>query len=205
MAKKLTFTDLAAAARQLGTDIPEIRTVADVESEGGGFLPDGRVVIRFEGHIFRKLTGGKFDASYQTISHPYMVNCPYNRGSVRDYIRLKMAMGLDAQAAMKACSWGMFQIMGFNHKAAGYKTVDEFVDAMKVSEGSQLRAFCQLLISFGLDDELREHRWAEFALRYNGAGYKGDPDTLADDYDLKLARAYARFVGAPQSITLVRE
>jgi hypothetical protein len=192
MNNKLLFTDLAAAARLLRTDIPEIRAVAHVEGRGAGFMT-GRAIIRFEGHVFRRLTGKKFDLSHPTLSHPYMLKCPYNGNQVREYKRLAIAMQLDPEAAMQSCSWGMFQIMGFHYRICGFKTIHEFVDAMKVSVGQQLEIFCKFLISQGLDDELREHRWAAFALRYNGTNYKGDPADPDDDYDVQLEKAYNYF------------
>ncbi|RIV20525.1 DUF3380 domain-containing protein [Fibrisoma montanum] len=193
MSKLLTLDDFKSAARLLRTGVAEVRTLAAVESNGLGFLRDGRVVIRFEGHIFRKLTGGRYDRSYPTLSHPYDPTYPYNKGVARDYARLRQAMELAPEAAMKACSWGMFQIMGFNHRVCGYGSIHQFVDAMKESEGKQLDAVCQFLISNRLDDDLREHRWPDLALGYNGTNFRGRPDTLDDDYDLKLAREFARY------------
>lgn len=195
MAKTIMFADLAVAAVRLRTDIPEIRAVAAKEGSGKAFLDDGRVIIRFEGHVFRKYTGGKFDAKYPNISHPYMRNSPYNKGVASDYKRFAIAMSLDPQAAMKSCSWGMFQIMGYHYAALGFKSVDELVDAMKQSAGRQLDLFCTFLIKMGLDDELREHRFTDFALRYNGVNFRGDPSTPDDDYDVILEKLFIGFGG----------
>jgi len=194
MNTKLLFSDLAAAASLLRTNIPEIRAVAHVEGRGAGFQA-GRVIIRFEGHVFRRLTGKKFDRSHPTLSHPYMLDCPYNGGQNNEYKRLAIAMQLDPEAAMQSCSWGMFQIMGYHYKVCGFKTIHAFVDAMKEGVGTQLQIFCKFLIAQGLDDELRDHRWAAFALRYNGTNYKGNPNDPDDDYDVQLERAYIRFAG----------
>jgi hypothetical protein len=194
MNTKLTFSDLAAAAKLLRTDIPEIRAVAQKEGGGAGFQ-NGRVIIRFEGHIFRRLTGKKFDRSHPTLSHPYMLKCPYNGGQNNEYQRLAIAMQLDPEAAMQSCSWGMFQIMGFHYRICGFKTIHAFVDAMKEGVGTQLLIFCKFLIAQGLDDDLREHRWAAYALRFNGVNYKGDPDDPNDDYDVQLERLYIGFAG----------
>lgn len=195
MGKFLLFSDLAAAATRLRTDIPEIRAVSATESRNAGFDDKGRVIIRFEGHIFRKYTGGKFDKDFPTISHRYMVDCPYNTGVNGDYRRFAIAMGLDPEAAMKACSWGMFQIMGFHYATLGFKSVGAMVDAMKESEGRQLLLFCDFLIKMGLDDDLREHRFTDFAYRFNGAGFRGNPNTPDDDYDLILLKHFIRFGG----------
>jgi hypothetical protein len=90
-------------------------------------------------------------------------------------------------AALKSASWGKFQIIGFNHAAAGFKELQAFVNAMYRSEGAQLDAFVAFVLHEKLDDELRERRWADFARRYNGPGFK------ANAYDTKLAKAFAHF------------
>ncbi|OOV89142.1 hypothetical protein MF4836_34345 [Pseudomonas sp. MF4836] len=45
---------------------------------------------------------------------------PYGRPQ---YERLITAYRLDEEAALQACSWGKFQIMGFNYRAAGFDSV----------------------------------------------------------------------------------
>lgn len=188
---RLTPDDYQAAATRLRTGVAEIKAIRDVESDGFGFLPDGRILIRFEGHRFRKETGGKFDKSHPTISHPYMPNCPFNKGPVSDYARLKIAMTLDPTAALLACSWGLFQIMGDEFWRCGFKDVHAFVDALKTGERAHLLALCEFLISKKLDDELRNHEWDGLAYGYNGEHYRDNK------YQLKLARRFAWNVANP--------
>ncbi len=94
---------------------------------------------------------------------------------------------LDSQAAMMSASWGKFQIMGFNFGVCGFRTVDEFIDAMKEDEGRQLDAFVEFVIQNFLADELRKRDWAAFAKGYNGPDYK------KNDYDKKMADAYKEY------------
>ncbi|WP_461043353.1 N-acetylmuramidase domain-containing protein, partial [Spirosoma harenae] len=82
---RLTQADYEAAAALLRIPVAYVKAVRDVESNGFGYLPDGRITIRFEGHRFRQYTKGRFDKSHPTISHKYMRNCPYNKGPVSDY------------------------------------------------------------------------------------------------------------------------
>lgn len=182
---RLTLADYKQAAQLLRTGVAEVKAVRDVESNGYGFLPDGRILIRFEGHRFRKETGRKFDKSHPTISHPYMPDCPYNKGPVSDYRRLKVAMALDATAALKATSWGLFQVMGDECWRCGFKDVHAFVDYLKTGEPAQLICLARFLISKQLDDELRNHEWDGLAYGYNGEHYRDN------DYQLKLAAKYA--------------
>lgn len=188
--------DLCRAHRRLRTQsTAEIETVKEVESRGEAFYSDGFPVILFERHKFHRFTGGRHAKDHPRISHPKSGGYSPPRGpeplDVRNErwqrSKFQEAFGLDPEAAMKSCSWGMFQIMGFNYEVCGFSSVGEFVDAMKESEGRQLDAFVEFVIHSGLADELRNHEWEEFARRYNGPDYK------KNDYHNKLPRAFAKF------------
>jgi hypothetical protein len=184
MSKTLTDSDFRRAADRLRCDVPSIRAVAHVESRGQGFYADGFPVILFERHMFRRFTRGAYDQSHPHLSGPAG---NYGKAGQNQRNKFNEAFRLSPNAAMKACSWGKFQIMGFNHRECGFESVGDFVDAMKESEGRQLDAFCEFILSTGLADELRRRDWKEFARRYNGAGY------AKNKYDAKMARAYATF------------
>ena len=184
MKPTLSEEDYARAAIALGVRVPEIKTVAEVEAPRGGFLPSGLPTILFERHQFSKRTFGKFDTAYPDISNKKPGGY---KGGQAEHLRLDAAANLDRTAALESTSWGKFQIMGFNHVAAGHPTLQGFINAMFSSEGEQLDAFVALLKTWGLADELREHRWAAFAERYNGANY------AINKYDEKLAAAYRKW------------
>lgn len=176
--------DYRRAAATLDCEAAAIRAVADVESGGKtGFLSDGRPKILFESHVFSKLTGQKYDVAHPDISTPTWVR-NYVGGS-GEYDRLSRAMLLDREAALKAASWGKFQILGMNYARAGFDTVDQFVEAQKQSERRHLDAFVNFILSHDLSDELRERRWADFARRYNGSRF------AENRYDEKMASAYS--------------
>lgn len=189
--KTLTPHDYIDAAKALKCSDAAIRAVAMVESGGRpGFDDNGRLLIRFEGHIFRKHTGGKFDASHPHLSYPYSRR--FNKP--RKYDAFNEAFALDPNAAMMATSYGMFQPMGFNHDEMGYDTVGEMLDDFKTGERAQLDAFVRIIKKWGLDDELRRARledFAVFAKRYNGADYK------SNRYDEKMHNNYKRFLKSP--------
>ncbi|MBD2700148.1 N-acetylmuramidase family protein [Spirosoma sp. BT702] len=188
---RLTSADYQQAAALLRTGVAEIKAVRDVESAGYGFLPDGRILIRFEGHRFRKETGRIYDKSHPTLSHPYMPNCPHNKGPVHDYARLKIAMALNPTAALLSTSWGLFQVMGDEFWRCGFKDVHTFVDDLKKGEKQHLLAASKFIISKKLDDELRDHEWDGFAYGYNGEHYRDNK------YQLKLALRFAFHVKNP--------
>ncbi|MDX1957867.1 MAG: N-acetylmuramidase family protein [Leptospiraceae bacterium] len=184
--KKLTDYDYDVAAKKLGCDSAAIKAIVSVESSGNGFLKDGRPIVRFESHKFSKYTKGKFDASNPTISTPTMI-VRKSKGPEDEYSLYEQAKALDEAAAMNSCSWGMFQIMGFNFAMCSYSTVQAFVADMHISEGKQLLAFTGFVISRKLVDSLKTKNWAKFAEGYNGKEYK------KYNYDTRIAQAYQNF------------
>lgn len=200
--------DFARAAAALACSVPQIRTVVSVESGGGwftdlradilaldgpgGFLAGERLPkILFEAHKFAQHTGGRFNRSHPNISAPRWNRALYVGGQ-GEYRRLHVAMELDRDAALKSASWGMFQILGENHRLAGFADVEGFVAAMKASEAAHLDAFVAFVRSAGLTDELRRigpdpDDCLPFALGYNGSGAR------ANKYPEKLAADFRRF------------
>lgn len=186
----------AGAALALGCEVAAIRAVCEVEAPGGGFDAVGQPRILFEGHLFSKATGGRFDASHPTISYPRWVRTFYATGPTADarnegeHQRLRVATSLDRGAALASASWGKFQILGSNWKDAGAESLQAFINAMYRDEDAHLAAFVALIKSWGLAPTLRERQWATFAKRYNGPAY------AENQYDTKLAAAYARALAA---------
>jgi hypothetical protein len=184
---------LAAAAARLQVDVSVIRAVAAVEAAGSGFLGDGRPKILFEAHIFGRLTGGRYHTSHPTLSSKAW-NRKLYRGGMGEWERYLAAHALDADAAMKATSWGAFQILGLNHAACAFESVGAMVGAMMQSEDAHLMAFVGFVAHHSeMWKALRGRDWAAFAQRYNGAGY------AANAYDTKLAAAFAAELARAQA------
>lgn len=185
----LGMEDYEAAALRLGCDIPTIRAVVAVESRGTGFDPEGFPITLFEGHWFHRLTGGRYTSSHPTISYRFWTRVHYGRTWREEKKRLELATSLDREAALKSASWGLFQIMGVNHKECGFDTIQEFVNGMILwGEVGQLNAFVEFVRSKNLARFLRARDWVGFATRYNG------PQYYINKYDSKLASAYSRFL-----------
>lgn len=192
VATKLT----EAAANSLGADISVaiIRAFAEVETGGkSGFGPDGLPIIAYEGHIFRKLTGHKFDNLHPNLSYKYVKKAgsvwrSNNKDQKVAWKTLSDAMALDHDAALQSCSWGMFQVMGFNYNACGYKNVDEFVAALKTAESGQLDAFVGYCKSAkGITAAMKNKNYVQMAMLYNGSDY--------GDYDKRIEKAYKKHGG----------
>jgi hypothetical protein len=193
----LQESDIASLAGELQIETAVIKAVNTVESSGRGFFIDGRPKILFEGHIFwKQLQQRGYDpaamqAGFGDVLYPEWTR-KYYYGDKREWDRLAKAISISpkadvAEAAYASASYGLFQIMGFHFKSLGYNDILEFVTDMKESEGMQLKIFGKFLVVNQLTDYLKNHQWADFAKRYNGAGY------AANQYDTKLAKAYEKY------------
>lgn len=187
MKPTLTEEDYINAAMSLNVEVAAVKAVCEVEAPRGGFNPDGSPVTLFEGHWFHRFTNGIYSGEFPEVSYAKWTRKHYGRTWQQEQSRLELACSLNRHAAYLSASWGRFQIMGFNHAVCLFTTVEAFVQAMHANEGEHLRAFIAYIRHRCLDDELREHRWADFARLYNGNGYR------ENRYDEKMAAAYAKF------------
>ena len=186
LAKPLDNIDLPKLGHQIGVGEDEIHAFLDVETRGSGFDNQGRPRILFERHKFYKyLPANKRDAGLKSGLANKRAG-GYGKESTQ-YSKLKRAMKIDSHAALMACSWGLGQVMGFNHKFAGFASVEHMVNAFLDDEEAHLQAAVNFIKNTGLDDELRRHDWAGFAKGYNGSGYR------RNRYDEKLAEAFAKW------------
>lgn len=191
---KTTNDEYATLAKQFGLELATVLAIKDVESGGAGYLSDGRPKILFEGHIFWKelqkvgINPNTKVKGNENIIYPKWDKKKYV-GGAGEYNRLNQAIKIHREAALKSASWGEFQVMGFNHKAAGYADVESFVYAIQTTGSANIKSmlgFCQannLLKHVGKGSK----NWAAFAKGYNGPGY------AANNYDKKLATAYAKY------------
>lgn len=182
--------DIIAAAKRIDVAPAAIKALSDVESPKGGFNPDGTPKIVFERHKYwQALTQRNWITKRNEMYLDYPDICNKSSGAYNvrpQYDKLEIAATLNWDAAHEACSWGFGQVMGFNWQMLGYESIREFVTLMYESEGAQLDAVCRYIKATGLDGALRRKDWAAFARGYNGADYQ------RNDYDNKMARAYAK-------------
>ena len=161
-AKRLDDIDLPKLGYQLGVGEDEIHAFIDVESRGCGFDSAGRPCILFERHKFHKyVPAAKRSAA---VKAGLASTAPGGYGAESDqYPKLLRAMAIDERAALMSCSWGLAQIMGFNHALAGYGSVEAMVLAFMDDEENHLKAAVEFIMAARLDDELRRHDWQGFA------------------------------------------
>lgn len=159
--------------------------------------------ILYERHIFRKYTSPhmKPPSPYEH-DHPDICGPGYHRttkGTGKDkgrlidrvthrlavpddiygppgrhqYERLCKAYALDRAAALESCSWGKFQIMGFNFKAAGYADVFAFVKAMSSGDPAHIKAFLKFAkTNKVLLSGLQNRNYEQIAEGHNGTGWR---------------------------------
>lgn len=187
----LTAADFTAAAEDLGCETAVLRAIGEVESKRGGFDALGRPSILFEPHVFGALTDHRFhgarcglDGAAGVISRRSWALGTYGTYS-QQWTRLEAAEALDREAALKATSWGRFQILGRDQ--AGWPDVEEFVAAMAESEQQHLHALVAFLRSKRLESALRSRDFLALAEGFNGRGFR------RTGWDRKVEAAYRRF------------
>lgn len=193
-AKRLDAWDFGRLGRLIRVGEDEIRAVVEVEASGSGFDAAGRPKMLFEPHVFwRQLGDGpkRTRAEAAGLAYQRWGERPYPPDS---YPRLEAAMRIDRQGALRAASWGLGQILGENHRAAGYPTAEAMVADFLDDEERHVEAMVRFIISNGLDDDLRRHDWRGFARGYNGPGY------ARHGYHTKLAAAYAKWAKRPDAV-----
>ena len=182
--RPMTAKGMSVVCEMLGVGEAEIWAVLTVETRGFGYLVDRHPQILFERHIFSRRTGGKHDARHPDISSRRPGGY---QGGAGEYERLERAIKLDEEEALKSASWGLPQVMGFNHRVVGFDSVGEMVEAMVESEDHQLEALAQFIMAnpkcrIGIE----RHDWGTLAACYNG------PNFRLNDYDNRLAAAYEK-------------
>jgi hypothetical protein len=180
----LTRGAVDATVNTLGqpSDAALLWSLLSVETSGFGYLPDRRLKILFERHVFHNRTKGIFSTAYPDISNP--VPGGYSGGAA-EYQRLKRAMVLDRTSALESASWGLGQVMGFNASTLGYSSVEDMIEKFKKCEDEQL-AGCAAFITRkpALQEAYNKKNWKMIAFFYNGKNY------AVKKYDEKLEKTY---------------
>lgn len=210
--KKLTNSQIKEVADEHGILYAVLRAIIEVEAKGSGFLNSDEPKILFERHIFyRELTSLGFVTLANQMSSLRPDLCHKNPTAKGNYggesvqhKRLKQAQDLlllvrpDSdeklqqvirECALKSCSWGLGQLMGFNYKLCGFNDLQSFINAMYADEKSQLSAMVSFLKSKGLLKAMQNKDWHKIALNYNGKNYR------KFNYHVKLEQAFNKYKG----------
>jgi hypothetical protein len=201
----LDIVELKARYGQLITDLineydlqmptDHIGKIIAVESKGTGFDDVGRMLIRFEVHIFYE----KIDSSKLDEANKYFINTGGSGGqqikygdefvslhptgglgdSDLQYLALQYAKAIDEEAAYSSISMGLCQLMGFNYETAGFSSVEEMYDRMSDSYEIQIEAMIKHIKNTGLDQgTVREF--------FEGYNTKQNADNYENRYDKEV-------------------
>lgn len=190
--KYLRTKDIETEAKKFGFPISMIKAFRDVEARGEGFLADGRTIILFERHKFYGYMVAKYgETKALALKKRAPDVCNDQRGGYlgyeSEYKRFAKALAIDEESAQMSTSFGLFQIMGFNYKTAGYTNVRSFVREMAESEKQHLKAVLNFIRNHkSLSSAIMSRNYEKIAELYNGSGY------AANKYDIKLRDADRR-------------
>ncbi len=180
---------LGPLSDKLGIDPGVGVAVVAAESGGRGFAADGRMIIRFENHVFwsewGKANPNAFNPLFQFSpgktwqGHVYRAkpNRPWlnvHDSQDSEWSALGVAQGLNDRAAKRSISMGLPQIMGFNHASIGYESGEAMFTAFSTDERTQLIGFFDFVqgphpVSRRVI-ALKEKNFLAFAEQYNGPG-----------------------------------
>jgi LysM repeat protein len=173
-------------AQALGISTAAAAAVLKVESGGGGFASDGRMIIRFENHVFydrwgknNRATFGKhfqYNSDKRWTGHKFRANendawAAAHQSQSQEWQILEFARGLSNDPALESISMGAAQIMGFNYATEGYTGVQQMCDQMSGTSKPQLVGMFTFIENTPLCiNGLKENNYVKFARGYNGAG-----------------------------------
>jgi hypothetical protein len=171
----LSKESIIQAATELNVPPASLAAIAEVEAGPfGAFLNDGRPVILFERHVFARNTrpAGKYNQTHPDLSSPYKTAKYGTLGA--QWVKFDRAARLDRKAAIRACSFGLFQVLGENAVRLGYKDEEEFFTRMFEGVEAHLEACCRFIRVNKLEEQLRGGLWQRVAAVYNGPKYAED-------------------------------
>lgn len=193
--------EIIATARAAGVEPAALLAVAEVESGGQVFAKvRGRnePLIRFEGHYFHRLLAEekRAVALRAGLASPSAGGVPNPRTQEGRWKLLNRAAMIDREAAWRATSWGLGQVMGDHFNWLGYKSIDALVQDARAGASGQVRLMLRFIEKSGMRELLNTHQWERFALRYNGPAYE------RNNYHERMATAYRRYAkGATLTIS----
>ena len=175
-------------AGRINIDVGLAVAVIAVESGGRGFGVDGRLLIRFENHIFWSQWGQSHPDAFQSRfafnsattwqGHKYRLspNAAWKDSHTSqdsEWEAFGVARSLDDRAAKLSISMGLGQIMGFNFATLGYASVENMFDALSGDERLHVLGMFSFIQNRGLVPALQQNNLADFARGYNGSGQIG--------------------------------
>lgn len=199
--------DFIELAKEYNLDEAHVRAVVEVESNGKGSHSSGALVALNEPHWVWNTTSGalrnklanttvRIGGASWKLAHKYRRGQKYPPTSYPRIDKVVEVVAANHKGGQKAgieiaalsTSWGLGQIMGFNHKLCGFSSAADMAQEFSKGEYYQLKGMLEFIKTKGILDDLRAGRWDEFAKGYNGEDYRDR------NYHGRLKNAYVRWV-----------
>lgn len=162
---RLTAVDYSNMGEALGVAPTGPRAIAIIEAAEKALTPEGNPVVRFEAeHWKKRRIASRLGQSFDKARNSTDLD--------ERWAQFEAMYRVDPVAAVKSHSFGWCQIMGFNHRLAGFETTDAFLQAMRSTEGQ-----CKAFVSFvrnspQLLKAMRDNDPDGVGRHYNGKNYK---------------------------------
>lgn len=198
----------------LSIPVDVIVGVLIAESGGAAFGEDGRMIIRFENHIFWRYWGQanaaifdqhfRFDrtsAARAWRGHQWRPDAnsdwiSFHGNQALEWQVFTFARSLDETAAMLSISMGAPQIMGFNFKRLGYESVQQMFERFSSSAHAQIIGIFDFVKGAAATSPaiqaLQRRDYLTFASIYNGSGN----ETIYADRIRRFAAVFSRLIEA---------
>ncbi|MEA2042269.1 MAG: N-acetylmuramidase domain-containing protein [Bacteroidota bacterium] len=189
-------TLLSKISHKLGLDPAAAIAVLAVESGGKAYGSEGKVIIRFENHLFHRFWGKNHSKIYNShfkYSSGQSWKGHYFRKSKKDnwesfhgnqkkeWEVFEFAQSLNSSAAHLSTSYGAPQILGTNYKTVGYNSPEELLEYFS----KDVRFHVLALFDFfnpQMVSHIKQKDFTAFARYYNGRGQAATYGKYIKDY-----------------------
>jgi hypothetical protein len=166
-------------------DAKVMEAILQVESGKRATGPDGRLLIRFEAHVFGIALGNdalwakhfRTDTPRRWEGQMWRRNefsqwLPIHTGNQADeWAALEFASTLHRDAALRATSMGVGQVLGDNYRRIGYTSSEAMFQAFGRGLPAQLVGVVNYILSdTALVAAVNARDWRTIAAKYNGPG-----------------------------------
>lgn len=168
----------------LEIDSKILKAFVEVETNSTNLL-DGRLIIRWETHWFKKYT------NYNILVHGprgYInKECQDSEWEAFTRARDLLCEGKYAREAYLSTSFGVGQVMGFNYHNLGFDSPQRMAEFIGESEENGIRSIGMFIKSHSkLLQACKDLDFAKIAYYYNGSAY------ARNKYDIKMKAEYDR-------------
>ena len=186
--RQISEDEIAQIAGEHG--IPAYLALAATSVESAdlqGSWSSGALVALYEDHVAWRNTEGatRQRLAEAKLAAPNWRDLPYPKSPYPAIDKCAEIAG--AEVAAKATSWGLYQILGENAVALGYKSAVDMVETFAASERAQVEGWLRFLDANNLKRPLMDGDFKTYARGYNG------PKFAENRYDTKLAERAAHY------------